>query len=130
MRLLCLIPSFFRLNYFVLLYRAEFHDELISCYKNFRDPTLAEATIAMASLAKMGTPEAFATATEILRQGPISHAGPSNTSGGRAVSLYAYLAIKVGQYGAAFDVLTDLRRVRKPSKFTSNLKILILESML
>ena len=39
---------------------------------------------------------------------------------------YAFFAYKTGNFGPAFDILTDSRRVNRPSKFTTNLKLLIL----
>ena len=39
---------------------------------------------------------------------------------------YAFFAYKTGNFGPAFDVLTDIRRVSRSTKFTTNLKLLIL----
>ena len=45
---------------------------------------------------------------------------------GRVAALYSLLALKVGQSGAAYEVLTDPRMVSKPTIVTTNLKIRIL----
>ena len=107
-----------------LLYRTEAYDDLVNCYQSFKDPILTHATLAVASLAKIGTTEAFETAREVMTQ--LSKTSNNKSSGGRITAIYAYFAYKLGHYGPAFDVLTDPRRVSRQSKLTSNLKILIL----
>ena len=115
-----------RLIYFMILYRSESFVDLVNCYKNLKVTNLTEATLVMAALSKIGTSEAFTTATEIMRQPPIISNGTMKSSGGRVTAIYAHFALKLGQYGPAYDALTDPRRVARPSMFTTNLKILIL----
>ena len=118
------VPS--RVKYLTLLFRTESYDDVVNCYKRFKDPVRTESTLAMASLAKIGTLEAFATAREIMAQYSITSAPSSKSSGGRLTAIYAHFAYKLGQFGLAFDVLTDKRRVPRQSKLTTSLKILIL----
>jgi hypothetical protein len=85
----------FRLNYLTLLFRTEKYDELVTTFLAFSDPTLSQATLAMAALVKVGTNDAFVQATEILRQSGTNIDAKSRKSGGRMTALYAFFAIKV-----------------------------------
>ena len=116
-----------RLNYLTLLYRTELYDDLVSAYSTFKNTNLDEATIAVAALSRIGTPAAFATATEILRQPSTSGVGHYRSSNGRIAPLYSMFAYKVGQYGLAFDVLT--KASSRPGKLSTNLKILIMSEV-
>ena len=91
----------------MILYRSESFDDLVNCYKNLKVTNLTEATLVMAALSKIGTSEAFTTATEIMRQPPIISNGTMKSSGGRVTAIYAHFALKLGQYGPAYDALTD-----------------------
>jgi hypothetical protein len=73
-----------------------------------------------------GTKDAFVQATEIFHNLPALSDNRVQTSGGRITALYSYFGYKTGNYVPAYDVISNSRRVSKTSKYTTNLKVLIL----
>ena len=74
----------------------------------------------------LGTKDAFVQATEIFKNLPALSDDNVQTSGGRITALYSYFGYKTGNYVPAYDVISNSRRVSKNSKYTTNLKLLIL----
>lgn len=110
-----------------LLYRTKHYDEIITVFEAGSRKDVSERTLVVAALLKIGTEEAFSAATNIFwNNKPQGEEFRSWTPGGRITSLYAYFAYKTGNHSIAYDVLTDVRFVGRPNKFTSNLKLLIL----
>jgi hypothetical protein len=116
-----------RLIYMLLLFRTDHFADVAATFWTFAHPSLTEKTLAMAALARLGTPEAFEEATRLFRVPlPDAERRPRRGRSGRLPLLYAFLAHRAGQLGHAYDVLTDTRHVSRRTKASTNLKLQIL----
>jgi len=129
-----------RLRYLCLLYEAGHYEEVLDAYKkvmremNGGPDLLDEATVTMAALHRLGTDEAFQEARELMQQPYFSRRftpSSKNASGGRASGLrslyiFAYMAMIKGEYGLAFDTISDPRMVTRSNFLSSNIKLAIL----
>ena len=143
-----------RLRYVSLLLSEGLHQEVADTYRQLGHSGLSndDVTILLAALYRMGTDEAYREASEFMyKPGPFKSgaaaAGEEDEAdlslaegskerlgrpgfGGRGRSrgafIYAHFSVLKGEYGTAYDMLSDRRFVGAPSRLSSNLKLLIL----
>ena len=99
------------------LYNHGHYQELVDKYKKLtKVKNAAKMTIVMASLCKIGTPEAYKQASEFLADEFLI---PKEVDSGRAIELFAWFSIQMGHYDAALETL---KRKKQPTNASEKLK--------
>jgi len=105
------------ITYFQLLYDHGRYQELVDKYKKLtKAKNAAYMTIVMASLCRLGTPEAYKQATHFLADEIIM---PKEVEGGRAFEHFAWFSIQMGHYDAALETL---KRKKQPTNVIEKIK--------
>merc|ERR1712037_781798 len=106
-----------QLTHFQLEYDHGHYQELVDKYKKLNKvENAARMTIVMASLCRIGTPEAYKVATEFRAD---EFLFPKEVDSGRAIELFAWFSIQMGHYDTALETL---KKKKQSTNFSEKLK--------
>jgi len=106
-----------QLTQFQLEYDHGHYQELVDKYKKLtKVKNAANMTIVMASLCKIGTPEAYKQATHFLADEFLI---PKEVDSGRAIEFFAWFSIQIGHYDTALETL---KKKKQPASVSEKLK--------
>ena len=105
------------LTHLQILYDHGHYQELVDKYKELtKVKNAAYMTIVMASLCRIGTPEAYKQATEFQAD---EFLNPKEVDSGRRLELFAWFSIQMGHYDTALETL---KKKKQPSNISEKLK--------
>jgi hypothetical protein len=105
------------INHFQLLYDHGHYQELVEKFEKLtKVGNAAYMTIVMAALCKIGTPEAYKQANEFRADEFLI---PKEVDSGRAIELFAWFSIQMGDYDAALETL---KKKKQPTNASEKLK--------
>ena len=105
-----------KLTHLQLEYDHGNYQELVDKYKKLtKVKNAAYMTIVMASLCKIGTPEAYKQATEFWADEILN---PKEVDSGRAIELFAWFSIQMGHYDVAIETL----KKKQPTNLSEKIK--------
>ena len=110
------------IKYYTLLYRLESYEEIVRDFEMSHDITIIREhlgfLLVVAALCKIGNQGALSKLSQLLstpqRTFPPNHV--------RSVCMYAWLAMKLGNYGLAYDLINKVKR----TALTDNVQLSIL----
>ena len=106
-----------KLTHFQLLYDYSQYQELVEKFKKHtKVENAAHMNIVMASLCRIGTPEAYKQATEFQDD---EFLNPKELEGGWVKELFAWFSIQMGHYDTA---LKTLKKKKQPSSVSEKIK--------
>lgn len=118
----CLEGKLSRLIYLMQLYDSDLHQEVVELFEEIKVPNANDCCVAIASLYKIGTDEAFEKAMKMRLEYSFVR--------GRAMSILGLFACQKGEYGIALDCLEDLptdkMSIKEPFVKAFNLRMHIL----
>lgn len=109
-----------KFRYLAQLFENEMYQDVVDLVSQNPCLSAEDATLAMASLYKLGTDEAFEKASETLQNLPKQ----LNRKWKRSIQIYSLFALSRGECGLAYDVLNDSSDTA--SRRDTNLKLAIL----
>ena len=109
-------------NYYTLLYRLEYYEEIVRDFEMSDDNTIVREQgaflLVVAALCKMGNQGALSKLSELIS----TSQGSFPLQQTRSVCMYAWLAMKLENYGLAYDLINKC----KPTSLTDNVQLSIL----
>ena len=122
-----------RIRYFTLLYKSKMYEDLVQDFELIKDfSNKDDDTIVMAALYHIGTDEAFSKAAEIVSNHQRERDRMRKLRRGkgfRGLYIYSYFAMKRGEFGIAYDVLTNYKFINVGNRLSTNMKLAILTNV-